>query len=345
MAARSLLLGLLVAASLSGSAHATAGVSDPVTSTPSSTVPVDAEPDVDTEPARTGPRIVLDRTEVELGEPIIVTLTGFTSQQATVAVCGNLAKRGSTDCNMPQSQSERIRAEEPETLTQLFIQEPPAACPCIVRALGTNGEFAIAPIDLVGHPIAPLVSPEIGPLIEVDLAAERVPTNLSGRLRTGLGAATRFEVTASVRNLTTETLGNVVLRARVSHRLSDDAAPVAFDVPGPIEPGQTWTQTIEVTLPAPMIGTFTWSVAAGGAGPTVEDTYATDAVPVVLYTLVAILVLDLIVLAVRAIRRSRRRAGHGGRSRGGRRGPRRGRPVVDGPEPIVFDDREPVGVG
>lgn len=337
MPARSLLLGVLgvlVAASLSSAAHASAGAIEPAPSTPPSTVPAD----VDTEPARTGPRIVLDRTEVELGEPIIVTLTGFTSQQATVAVCGNLAKRGSTDCNMPQSQSERIRAEEPETLTQLFIQEPPAACPCIVRALGTNGEFAIAPIDLVGHPIAPLVSPAVGPLIEVDLSAERVPTNLSGRLRTGLGAATRFAVTASVRNLTTETLGNVALRARVSHRLSDDAAPVEFDQPGPIEPGQTWTQTIEVTLPAPMIGTFTWSVAAGGAGPTVEDTSVTDAVPVVLYTLVAILVLDLIVLAVRAIRRSRRRAGHG-------RGPHRGRPVVDGPEPIVFDDREPVGVG
>ena len=295
----------------------------------------------DAAPERSGPRITLDRTEVRKGEPVIVTMTNFTSQQATVSVCGNLAKRGSEDCNMPTAQSERIRPDEPETLTQLFVEEPPAACPCIVRALGTNGEFAIAPIDLVDHPVAPIVSPELGPLVEVDLEAERVETNLSGRIRTGLGAATAHALTVSVRNITTETLGDVVVRARVSSRLGDDIVPVVFDVPGPIEPGQTWTQTIEVELPAPFLGTFTWRASASGAGPTVDATTTTHAVPAILYTFLVILVLDILVLIVRAIMRSRRRAGRG------RRGRRRTATRTEVPlDDVVVDaDREPVGVG
>jgi hypothetical protein len=310
---------------------------------PGSTVPVATEPPdasagaVPAAAEQTGPTIRLDRTEVRAGEPVIVTMVSFTSQQVTVAVCGNLAKRGSEDCNMPQAQSERVRPNEPETLTQLFIEPPPVACPCIVRALGTNGEFAIAPLDLIDHPVEPIVSPDLGALVEVELGAQRVKTNLSGRIRTGLGATTAHAVTVSVRNITTEPLANVVVRARVSHRLSDDVAPVRFDVPGPIEPGQTWSQTIEVELPAPYMGQFTWSASVAGAGPTVDATYVTDAVPAILYTFVAVLVLDIVVLLARAILRLRRRAG---------RPRRRRRPSeTHRAEPIVLDDREPVGVG
>ena len=173
-----------------------------------------------------------------------MTLVGFTSQQVTVAVCGNLAKRGSSDCNMPQSQSERIRANEDVTLTQLFVQPPPVPCPCIVRATGTNGEFAIAPIDLVGHPIEAIVSPDDGPLVEVGLAVERRSEGFSGSVRAGLGAATTYAVTVD--------------RAQHHHRAAHERRAPGQRRP-PVErrrgadavrstrprssPGQTWTQT------------------------------------------------------------------------------------------------------
>jgi hypothetical protein len=287
--------------------------------------------------AQSGPSISLDKVQVNPGDPIIVTLVGFTSQQVTVAVCGNLAKRGSSDCNMPQSQSERIRANEDVTLTQLFVQPPPVPCPCIVRATGTNGEFAIAPIDLIGHAIEAIVSPEDGPLVELDLTVDRRSEGFSGSVRAGLGAATTYAVTVRVRNITTEPLTNVALRAKVAHRLNDDAAPMQFDRPGPIEPGQTWTQTIDVELPAPHIGRYTWTVVASGAGPTVDAAAGTNAVPILLFVLAGILVLDLLVLVVRSIRRRRRR-----------RRSRTTRPIVDGfgaePERTYVDEREPVGV-
>ena len=312
-------------------------------------VPADTtEPAPTTAPAgdaateRSGPSITLDRIEMRIGDPVIVTLTGFSSQQVTVAVCGNLAKRGSQDCNMPQAQSERIRPDEPETLTQLFVETPPMPCPCIVRALGGDGEFAIAPIDLLDHPVAPVVSPELGPLVEVGISASRVPPNLSGRIRTGLGGATLYAVTVSVRNITTETLDGVVVRARVASRLGDDAAPMRFDTPGPIEPGQTWTQTIETKLSAPHMGTFTWKVSASGAGPIVDDTYVNDAVPAILYSFVALLLLDVVVLLVRMVRR-RRRARRAVRMRAQAR---RSAETEAPEDTILHDDRpEPVGVG
>lgn len=309
----------------------------PATSAPPPTTAPAAD-DATADAEQTGPVIVLDRTELRPGEPVIVTLSGFTSQQVTVAVCGNLAKRGSEDCNMPKAQSERIRPDEPETLTQLFVEEPPMPCPCIIRALGGNGEFAIAPIDLIDHPIAPVVSPEFGPLVEVDIRADRVPSTLSSRIRTGLGGATGYSVTVSVRNTTTETLANVAVRARVASRFGDDVAPMRFDTPGPIEPGKTWSQTLEVELPAPFIGTFTWTASASGAGPIVDDTFTTDAVPSILYAFVGLLALDLVVLLARAVRRRRRRRRATTR--------RRTQPTSDSaPDAtVVSDDREPVGV-
>lgn len=255
----------------------------------------------------TGPAIELDRREVRAGDAVIVTLTGFTSQQATVAVCGNLAKRGSTDCNMPQSQSERIRQNEPETLTQLFIQNPPTDCPCIVRALGTNGEFAIAAIDLLDHPNSPTIDPEIGTLVETELTVERVPTNLSGTIKSNLAAATVYRVSVDVRNITTEVLRNVVVRGSVSGRWNDDAASMEFDVPGPLEPGHTWTQSIDVELPAPTLGTYVWHVTASGAGPAVDAETTTRATPVLLFVLGGILLLDILLLLVRGVVRVRRR--------------------------------------
>lgn len=324
--------------SLEAPAHATSDATTPPVSMPEDTDAENLGPAG--EPDITGPQIELDRREVRAGDAVIVTLTGFTSQQATVAVCGNLAKRGSTDCNMPQSQSERIRRDEPETLTQLFIQNPPTDCPCIVRALGSNGEFAIAALDLVDHPRGPTVDPELGPLVEVDLNVERVATGVSGTIKSSLGAAITYAVEVDVRNVTTETLGDVVVRGSVTGRWNDDAAPVEFDVPGPLGPGQTWAQTIEVELPSPTLGTYVWQVAASGAGPTVDAEAKTTETPILLFVLVGLLLLDILLLVVRAFIRMRKR-----RRVRRERTARIAREQAAMLEEIDDDDHQPVGVG
>jgi hypothetical protein len=289
--------------------------------------------------AQTGPSITIDRDQVELGDPIIITITGFTGNLAVAAVCGNLAKRGSSDCNMTSAQSERIRPNGQLTLTQLFIQAPPVPCPCLIRvSTSTNDEFAVAPITIVDHPSGPLIDLASGPLVDVTVHAERAEQGFSDRLRSGLGGSTPYDVTVSVRNITTQPITKVVLRGSATHRLNDEAAVLTFDRPGPIDPGQTWTQTVSTKLPAPVIGRFTWTVSAAGAGEIVTATETTSAVPMLLYFAVGLLALDLLVILVRwPLRRRRKR---------GRRPPKPGR-RRDDPQPVdeVFEVREPTPVG
>ena len=246
--------------------------------------------------------------EVNPGEPLLVTITGFTSQQVTVAVCGNLAKRGSSDCNMPSAQSERIRDDQDVTLTQLFAQAPPMPCPCLVLAYSpASDEFAVAPITLLGHPVGPIVETASGPLVEVSVDAERIGGGLVGSLRTSLGGPTRYRVTVGVRNITTEPLANVELSGSAHHRLTD-AVQLDLDPPGPIEPGQTVEQVVETEVPAPVIGGFTWEVSAYGAGPTVAATSGVANRPILLYGFAVFLLVDLVAIVWRMSRRRKARA-------------------------------------
>lgn len=257
--------------------------------------------------AQERPQISLDQAEVAPGQPLLVTITGFTSQQVTVAVCGNLAKRGSSDCNMPSAQSERIRDDEDVTLTQVFAQAPPMPCPCLVLAFSpSSSEFAVAPITLVGHPTGPVVEPELGPLVEVEVDAQRVGGGLLGSVRSSLGGPTRYQVTVGVRNITTEPLANVELNGVARHRLTD-AVQLDLARPGVIEPGQTVVQTVEAEVPAPVIGGFTWEVSAYGAGPTVEAASTVTNRPLLLYVFVVVLLVDLVAIAWRLARRRRLR--------------------------------------
>lgn len=282
------LLGLLAGGAIGGPALAQEGPS-------TTTAPTTA--------AFAGPQLTLDRPEVAPGEPIVVGLHGFTAQQVTVAVCGNLALRGSADCNMPSAQAERIRPQQEATLTEIYVHPPPVPCPCIVRAsTPSNDQFAVAAITITGHPTGPLIEIELGELVELDVEAEPVDASLLGGLRTALGGPTTFAVTVSVRNITTQRLTNVDVSGVARHRLNGVAA-LDLAPTGPIEPGQTAVQTVRAEIPAPVLGRFTWEVDAYGAGPTVRGASSVSATPLLLYVVVLALLADLGAIVWRIRRR------------------------------------------
>lgn len=258
--------------------------------------------------AAEGPTVSLDRTEVSPGDPVIVTMSGFTGGAVVVAACGNLAKRGSADCNMSASASEGINRRSAQTLEQLFVHPPPVPCPCLIRAWSTsNNEFAVAPIVIRGHPIAPAVEQALGPLVDVAVDAKRANAGFVSALRSALGGPTAYDVTVSVRNRTTETLANISLSGAASHRLSDEVASVDLPAPGAIDPGQTWKQTVRAELPAPSLGRYVWKVTAAGAGPAVHAEQQTDRSPVPLLLLCIVLVADFVAIAWRRLSRRRSR--------------------------------------
>ena len=253
-----------------------------------------------------GPRITLDRVEASPGEPVVITMSDFSEGIVTVAVCGNLATRGSADCNMSASATDDFDPTRSANLTDLVVQAPPMPCPCLVRVSSTwNDEFAVAALVVRGHPVGPIVDVDRGRLVDVAIDAERSPRGILEHVRAALGGPTRYRVTVSVRNLSTETLNDVTLSGSAHHRFNDDAAVLDLDVPGPIEPGQTWTQELESTVPAPFIGTYRWEIAASGAGPTVTADRGSSSLPLLLLVLVAVFVGDAIAIVMRLSRRRR----------------------------------------
>lgn len=257
-----------------------------------------------------GPSVELDRTAAAPGEAVVATLYGFTASSVTVAVCGNLAKRGSVDCNVIAGTSEAIDRRLPATVTQHVVHAPPAPCPCLVRVTSTGSdEFAVAPLEVIGHPTGPTVGPASGSGVEVHVRATRARAGLVAWFRAALGGPTAYDVAISVRNVGTEAIDSVALTGSAGRSAEDDL--VALDLPAidAIAPGQSWTEVVRATVEAPVLGRYVWRVqAAGSVGGPVVATGSVVHVPLLLYVIAAALMFDLGVVLMRARRRRHDRA-------------------------------------
>lgn len=253
-----------------------------------------------------GPAISLGESTIRPGEGVVVTLQGWTARVVTLSVCGNLAKRGSADCNMVAARAVGLANPAEATRTEFFVSAPPTNCPCVIRASGASqDEVAVAPIDLVGVPVGPVVDPHPGPLVSVSLETRAAHDGLLAAIRSALGGPTSYEVAVSVRNLSGEALSNLDLSGSAGRGRGNEAVSFGIPTPNALSPGQTWKREVRVTLPAPVFGRFVWSVTASGAGAPVRADSSTRHTPVALVLLVMILVADIVFMIWRRIARRR----------------------------------------
>lgn len=252
-----------------------------------------------------GPTITLDRSRAEPGERVVITAENFDSPWLTVVLCGNEGRRGSADCDMPAGkggETEPGRA----TLVALEVTEPPAPCPCVIRAFGRDvSEFALVPFEVEGHRIAEVVDgASLEGLIDTTLEVVESPDHLLDAARASLGGATQFRVTVSVRNRSTETL--TALRIAGDARTGDEVAAVLdFGVPGPVPPGQTWRRSIDVVIGAVSIGEVQWQVVTSGAGPSTTTAAVTERRPWLLFAAAVTVLTCFTVLIARLLIRRR----------------------------------------
>lgn len=245
----------------------------------------------------TGPTIALDRTSVQVGQRLYVTLTGWNSRVVTISACSNLARRGSGDCNLEGSQSLTLLNSPRSTLTELTIFAPPGTCPCVIRASSSGqDEVAVVPIDIVGLPTGPVVAPTFDAPVSVSIKVRSAHAGLIAAIRSALGGPTSFLVTASVRNMTSETLNDLSLSGSVGRSENDTAASFDFARPGPLGAGKTWAQTVRVRVPAPVINRSYWHIAASGAGQPADAQLVTHRMPVAFVVLVVVLVVDVVAM-------------------------------------------------
>ncbi len=246
------------------------------------------------------PTITLDRAALKPGERVLVTLTGWRSQVVTVAVCGNLAKRGSPDCNMAASQAFGIARGAGTALAQLTVPGPPTSCPCVIRASSSaQAEVALAPIDLIGVPVGPLVDPTAESPVVISLETRRVRGGLIKAFRSALGGPTVYDVTISIRNRSSELLPSVALWGSVGRSRTDELVSFLLPSSGELAPGATWTGTERVRLPAPVLGTYVWRAGAAGGGSIGQVEKVSSLFPKALPLLVMMLLVDLAAMAWR----------------------------------------------
>lgn len=253
-------------------------------------------------PSTSGPSITPDPSTVSVGDQISFTVAGFDGPDFVVSVCGNEARRGSTDCDMVGSKALPVdRENDFVTVNAMQVGAPPAPCPCVLRAASSaNDEVAVAPIELLGHPVAPVVDGGAvrDPLVVI-VDAQPAPQGVADSFRATLGGPARYAVTVTVRNRSVISASDVTLS--MSGGRSDDDFRVIIDAenPGVIPAGQTWQQTVEAVVPYPSFGTFQWRATASGAGVPVTASTTTSSKPTLLIALAMFLVIDLFLLLIR----------------------------------------------
>jgi hypothetical protein len=264
--------------------------------------------------AASEPTVSLSRASVRSGESVVVRLDGWHSHAVTVSVCGNLARRGSVDCDLFASQGVPIAPNVPESLTDFVVTAPPTTCPCVVRASdATQSEIAFTPIDVVGVPTGPVVGPPESSPLRVSVRARRAHAGLGGRIRSSLGGQTAYDVTVVIRNPSAEPLTGVRLYGWAGRSGTDQSRTLDFPAVDDLGPGQTWSHTVRVHAPSPHIGRFYWEVSVTGVGPPVHAEAVTRDVPFLLVVLILVIVGDLAAMIGRRLRHRRSHDGEADR--------------------------------
>lgn len=309
----SVALGVLTAAAAVLAVVGGVGVSAPGPVAAQAVSPPAAPADSTTGPSSTttgrlsGPSITLSRLAARPGEEITVVFDGWEGRLVTLTVCGNQARQGSADCNNVNSRGVRLAHVESTPVATLVVVSPPAPCPCVVRASSaTTNEVVAAPLEIVDHPVAPVIDPVDRDLLAVSVEASPANGGAIDALAAALGGSGEHLVTVTVRNLTTESLDEVRVSGEVGRSATQELAGFEL-VPGAIGPGRTWTGEARLALPAPMVGDYQWRVTASGAGAPVTAAADTTVVPWLLVALVAVLALDVVVMVLRFVRRRAQR--------------------------------------
>ncbi|MEI7546576.1 MAG: hypothetical protein WCK21_00755 [Actinomycetota bacterium] len=305
----SVVLGVVLA--LTGVIPFASAHAEDSTAPPSTLLPVDGQtgpPDsvaveeTPGQPTVTGPSVTVEPNVVNPGDRALITVSGFKAHLVTISVCGNEARRGSADCIMDKSQGLGLTAGHPSGIW-MVIYEPVPTCPCVIRVTSDgNDEIASAPITITGHPVGALVDPpSFGDLIAVSIHATEAPGSFWGYFRSDLGGRTAYDVTVSVKNLTTTTMRNLRVSAAVGHGDSDYLGDITFGVPGSLPSGQTWQQTVRTVAKAPAYGSLKWRAAVSGAGPTMTAYYDMEHRPVLLMITCLAAILGVFILIIRAL--------------------------------------------
>lgn len=249
--------------------------------------------------------ITVTPTAAGIGDTLQVGLSGWPVGVVTAAVCGNGAKRGSSDCDQIGAASIGVRAAGSETLT-VTVQAPPVGCPCVVRAATITGDLVrVVPVDIRGVPtgvdLAPVGQvPSASALaVSASIRSAQVPWPRSWYPE--FAGPTERVLVIRLRNTGDVTLTGLRVVGSVGRRRSE-GEPINGKIP-PLAPRAATRVTVPFTLAAPVWGEYRVSGSIYGLDAPVDFSATTSTDPWALQ-----LALPLLLIVVAEVLRQRERA-------------------------------------
>jgi len=231
------------------------------------------------------------------GQSIFVSGSSWPGNtEVSVAVCGEEARHGSGDCDLPSS---TIVGTDTNGVfgTQLALQIPPKPCPCVVQitALGGDAAELNIPVTVVGAPVVAL--PPLEPAgTKRPLTIE--DAELSGGSWTAwFGAAATRTLVLRVRNTSGAPLNDPLMLVTAG-RGSSPSEPQPVPVQKPFATGEARVIRVPVEFDAPSLGDYAVRLRVGAGGTTTTKTLGTSSYPWGLIV-VALLILQGILLLIR----------------------------------------------
>jgi hypothetical protein len=269
------------------------------------TAPAALAAPLDSRRAAPPPLVYLIPATPGVGE--IVTVAGQLWPPGTeilVELCGNLARRGTADCDQLTSVDSSVAADG-TIRVPMTIGHPPAACPCVVKVTDVNQPISVVvPVDLPALPSDDdQVLQEQFP--DVHRALKVVSVKLTGRgpWLSWFGAAPRRTLVVTIRNT-----GNVsVTDPDMVLAVGKGSSPTGIvNAPalGTIAPGTTRTYRIPVDLGSLAVGHYMVAGSVTGFDTAVSFRAKTSTYPWGL-GIIVLLVLQLVLLELRNVVRRR----------------------------------------
>jgi hypothetical protein len=198
-------------------------------------------------------------SDSSIGDVLRVDLSGWPEGNVTAAVCGNDARRGSTDCDLIGAGSIRIGPSGAEALT-VTVQSPPVGCPCVVRAAMTDGSVVrTAPITVEGVPTGVNIPAAAGPASTDALGVTAAVTNAAlgwpESWSAAFGGPAHKVLVLTMHNHSLGTISGLRVVGEFGHVHTDEGQPLAAVVP-PIAAGETRVVRVPFTIAAPAWGTY-----------------------------------------------------------------------------------------
>jgi len=252
---------------------------------------------------------VTPATDVALGQRILVDLDHWPIGIVTVSVCGNGARRGTQDCDLPSSESTSTLPDKKVSVA-LTVMRPPVDCPCVVRVSTSASRLVqLAPIGISGVPLGPALPDASGGIdpnsLDVSARVESGHASWPRSWAPPFAGPTDRTLVLVLKNHGVEPISGLRVAGAVG-RDATSGAPISAEVPGTLAPGASQTVTIPFVLETPAWGSYIVTGTIFGLAAPVRFTVHTHNTPWGLELMVPL----LLVVAAQLVRRreARRRA-------------------------------------